>query len=230
MDELKKEKTQFGERSTHPSYGMLAFSRRSGGKNTLFGSSIEHNNVITLTLRHGEITRGLNSDWYYGDKVIAEVEMSYAQFAEAITSMNMGSGVPVTIRWTEKDGRMPECNFINKTKQFKDEFSEKMDKANLEMKGLITEAEELFSGKKNISQADRKNILSKLFSIQAEVSGNAKFAYECFTEQMNKTVMEAKGEIEAFCQNKINSIAQAALVEQADDIKRLEIPVNIDMD
>lgn len=32
-----------------------------------------------------------------------------------------------------------------------------------------------------------------------------------FNEQMDKTVMEAKGEIEAFCQNKLNSIAQAAL-------------------
>ena len=67
---------------------MLAFSRRTGGKNHLFGSSIEHNNVIAMTLRHGEVTRELNTDWYHGDKIIAEIEMSYSQFAEAISSMN----------------------------------------------------------------------------------------------------------------------------------------------
>lgn len=30
----------------HPSYGMLSFSRRIGGKKPLFGSSIKHENVI----------------------------------------------------------------------------------------------------------------------------------------------------------------------------------------
>lgn len=37
------------------------------------------------------------------------------------------------------------------------------------------------------------------------------FIADSFNEQMDRTVMEAKGEIEAFCQNKINSIAQATL-------------------
>lgn len=40
------------------------------------------------------------------------------------------------------------------------------------------------------------------------------FIADQFDEKMDKTVMEAKGEIESFCQNKINSIASAALVEQ----------------
>ena len=48
--------------------------------------------------------------------------------------------------------------------------------------------------------------------------------------QMEKTVMEAKGEIESFCQNKINSIAQAALVEQREDILKLENPVDINIE
>ncbi|WP_373262136.1 hypothetical protein [Hungatella hathewayi] len=229
MSEFKKEKNTFGETTSHPSYGMLAFSRRTGGKNHLFGSSIEHNDVIAMTLRHGEITRELNTDWYYGDKIIAEVEMSYSQFAEAITSMNMGSGVPVTIRRTEKDGRIPDCDFINKRVQFEDEFADKMDRVNQEMEVLLKEVSKLFSEKKNISQTDRKYILSVLTSIQSEVTSNTKFAYECFNEQMDKTVMEAKGEIEAFCQNKLSSIAQATLVEHREDIKHLENPVNIDM-
>lgn len=38
--------------------------------------------------------------------------------------------------------------------------------------------------------------------------------------------MEAKGEIEAFCQNKINTIANAALVEHRDELLKLENPVN----
>lgn len=47
---------------------------------------------------------------------------------------------------------------------------------------------------------------------------------------MDKTVTEAKGEIESFCQNKINSIASAALVEHKDELLKLENPVNINLD
>ena len=48
-----------------------------------------------------------------------------------------------------------------------------------------------------------------------------------FNEQMDKTTTEAKGEIEAFMQNKINSIAQASLVEQREQFLSLENPVSI---
>ena len=78
-----------------------------------------------MTLYHADITRGLHEGNIYGNKPIAEVEMSYSQFAEAIISMNMGSGIPVTIRWTEKDGKIPPCDFVNKREQFADEFKEK---------------------------------------------------------------------------------------------------------
>ena len=40
--------------------------------------------------------------------------------------------------------------------------------------------------------------------------------------------MEAKGEIESFCQNKINAIANAALAEHRDEILKLENPVDIE--
>jgi len=39
--------------------------------------------------------------------------------------------------------------------------------------------------------------------------------------------METKGEIEAFCQKNINSIAQAALVERKDELIGLENPVEL---
>ena len=103
-DEYKVEKTKFGIKTTHPSYGTLMFNRAYGGKTPLFGSSIEHSNVITMELRHADITRGLNRDNIFGDKPIAKVEMSYSQFAEAITSFGCGTGIPCTIRYMHDAG------------------------------------------------------------------------------------------------------------------------------
>lgn len=225
-NDYKVEETKFGTKTSHPSYGTLAFSRRTGGATPLFGSSIEHRDTIAMTLYHADITRGLHQDNIYGGRPIAEVEMSYSQFAEAITSMNMGSGVPVTIRWTEKDGKIPPCDFVSKREQFTDEFKEKRKKATEDAQQLIKDITELFSQKKALTKADKDAILNKLHHLNMDIGCNMDFIADKFNEQMDKTVMEAKGEIEAFMQNKVNSIASATLVEHRDELLALENPVD----
>lgn len=228
--DYKVEKIQSGTITSHPSYGTLAFSRRNGGSTPLFGSSIEHRDTIAMTLYHADVTRELHYDSIYGNKKIIEVEMSYSQFAEAITSMNMASGVPVTIRWTERDGRIPDCDFVNKREQFADEFKEKRKEVTMESQQIIKDVTELFNQKKTLTKSDKQEILSKLNKLSMEIGCNMDFIADQFNEQMDKTVMEAKGEIESFCQNKINSIASAALVEHRDDFLKLENPVDINME
>lgn len=227
-NEYKVEETKFGIKTTHPSYGMLLFNRAYGGKTALFGSSVEHSNVITMELRHADVTRGLNRDDIFGDKPIVKVEMSYSQFAEAITSFGQGTGIPVTVRYTEKDGRIPPCDFVSKREQFTGEFKEQTNKTMKESKELINEVAELFSTKKTLTKADKENILMKLNMLNSDIGSNIGFIADQFNEQMDKTVMEAKGEIESFCQNKVNSIANATLVQKRDEFLKLENPVDIE--
>ena len=227
-NEYKVEETKFGTRTSHPSYGTLLFNRAYGGKTPLFGSSIEYSNVITMELRHADITRRLNRDDIFGDKPIVKVEMSYSQFAEAITSFGQGTGIPVTIRYTEKDGKIPPCDFISKREQFTGEFKEQTNKTMKESKKLTSEVAELFSSKKTLTKADKQNILTKLNMLNSDIGSNIGFIADQFNEQMDKTVMEAKGEIESFCQNKINAIANASLVEHREEFLKLENPVDIE--
>lgn len=204
MDDSKK--------YTHESFGMLQFCRCTGGNTQLFGTTVKHNDKIRMRLRHGEVERHLNHDYYYGRGLIAEVEMSYSQFAEAITAMNIGDGVPVTIRYLNGE-EMANCPFVDKRTQFENEFSAKIDKARTATKKLIDDVTALFEEKKNINKGDREEILSKLRAIDMEIGANTKFVYERFNEAMDKTVAEAKGEIELFYQNKVNALASAGLVE-----------------
>lgn len=212
----------------HPCYGMLSFKRRTGSATPLFGSSIQHRDIIAMTLKHGEIGRELNTDRYFGDGVIAEVEMSYSQFAEAITAMNMGDGVPVTIRYTEKDGYVKDRPFVSKKQQFQQEFANHLDDIKKEASDVISEVQEIFDTKKTIGKGDRDEILRMLEHLAMQIGSNSEFVYKQFNEQMDKTVLEAKGEIEAFCQNKISSIAQASLVEHRDEFQALQSPVDMD--
>lgn len=213
----------------HPSYGMLRFSRTTGSDVNLFGSSIRHRDTIRLRISKGSVTRMLNTDYFSSEGDIIDVEMSYSQFAEAITSMNVGMGVPVTIRWMLGKGDIEPCPFDDKRQQFEREFKSNLSKANESTEQLISELETLFKEKKSLTKADKECILNKLTVIQRNISGNNDFLYRQFNEQMDKTTLEAKSEIEAFMQNKLNSIAQTALVEQRDALAATENPVSIDV-
>ncbi len=212
----------------HPAFGMVSFSRVMGGDNVLFGSSIKHNDRIQLKIKHGEQDRALHDDHYYGRKTIIEIEMSYSQFAECISAMNVGDGVPCTIRYTEKEGYVPAIEESNsKREQFRNEFGDTIAKAMEQVQNQINQIQESINNKKNLGVKDRKEIISQLQQVKYNIGCNLDFCVEQFDEQMDKSTMEAKGEIEAFCQNKINSIAQAALVEKKDELIGLDNPVEL---
>lgn len=89
---------------THPSYGQLEISRVTSNKGVpLYGTSSKFKEIIRLSIHRSELCRSLHRSWYFAKDPIVEVDMSPAQFAEAITSLNNGSGIPVTIRKIEKD-------------------------------------------------------------------------------------------------------------------------------
>lgn len=219
------------EKKNHPSYGVLRISRTAiGGKGTaLFGSSIMHNNVIRLSICHATMEREGNEDRYFAkggmkDRII-EVEMSYTQFAEAITSLNIGEGVPVTI--TNIGGQfLPECPYEDRHGVMAAEVREITADVLRDLESGSAEIENLLSEKRVLSREDRSRILDTLKHARHVLDTNIPYLQEMFTEQMNKTVTEAKGELESYLQNKMNSIALAVISENT---KREEVMLNKNM-
>ena len=126
----KKEAAGGGDETVyeHDSFGLLSFSRLSSNIGTpLFGSSIKHSNTIRMEVKRGSVSRHLASDWYHDDQgpPIVQVEMSYTQFAEAVSAMNCGVGVPVTLMRVNGE-KMPPCEIISKISEFSDEFEKDM--------------------------------------------------------------------------------------------------------
>lgn len=79
----------------------------------LFGSSIKHHDIITLRISPAYMDRDLNYDRYYAENhPYIEINMSQSQFAQAITSLNMGAGVPVTLRQINGEYIEP-CPFVD---------------------------------------------------------------------------------------------------------------------
>ena len=211
----------------NPAFGMLAFHRISGGDPNLFGSSVEHNEKLRLTLKEGSVSRELNNDWYYGDKTLFEVEMSYTQFAELISSMNVGDGVPVTIRYTKETGYVPGVQIVNKRKQFLNEFKESNSASAALAEELIEKLRGIFAEKRPIKARERDQILAILTRLSNAVNSQNEFILSQYNEAMENITAEAKGEIEAFVQNKINSLAMATLRENVLDVMNISTPLKL---
>lgn len=198
---------------THESYGLIGISRYTGGDDVLFGSSIKHRNGISLHISTAEHTRDLSHDWYYARKKLIEVNMSPSQFAELITTPNVGMGVPCTIRQFNGQG-MENPPFEHRAETFRQEFQERVDKVADGGTLYMKEALDLLESKPTITKGDRETIKNALRMLMQEVRSNLPFVQKQFQEQMDKTVAEAKAEVEAFVEHKVRSLGLEAIKEQ----------------
>lgn len=201
-----------GEQIRHPSFGMISFCRcsvsnfsenRELDKTSLFGSSIPHRHMIKMEIHSAMLQRDLYRDLIFPEKTLIEIEMSTTQFADAITSLNT-SGVPCTI--TFFNGKTIEGKPIaNKRMQFDNEFENLAKKVTSDNNEYYKKVTEILS-KNHISKGDRKEILQQLDFIKMQIESNIPFLKQSFTEQMDKTVLEAKNEFSAFVDDKIQRV------------------------
>jgi len=207
----------------HESFGMMGFSRVqcSGDGQVLHGSDLKHNTIIRMTLSHGTKKRGLSHDWYHAEDTIVEVEMSQNQFSEMITSMNMGSGIPVTLNYTEKDGRLESPEFVSVVEIHENEFKQQTKDTVKDMEDLLTAMKDLLSGSGTVKKADRETMINQAEKVVREIGSNMPYMEKCFAESMDKVVTDAKGNIEAFYQHRVIAAGLEAL-ENGNEPKLIE--------
>lgn len=204
----------------HPSYALASFSRVSGGKRCLFGTSIENSQTITLTIKKATHKRSLNNDWFHGGNDIVEVEMSSNQFNELITSFNKGEGVPVTLRYLNGE-IYPYPSFRSKADAFQDEFAAKMHNIGVKLQMLTDVSERILKTKGTVKEAEKKEILAEIASLKMELVSNIPHISGQFNETLQKTVLEAKSEIENFIESKVRHLGLEQMQQIKDEYKPL---------
>ncbi len=213
------------KKEKHPSYGMVSFSRvQSNQGESLFGSSIKHRNMVRMRVKTAYKKRDLNTDWYSGDQLLLEVDMSQNQFAELITSMNCGDGVPATLRFTTLAGVIEECPEVKVRQRLEDEFKNKTISLMEKFSGMAREIQETVNKKGTILKKDKESISSLLEHMKTELNSNIPFVQKQFNEATDKVVADAKGEIDATMTTLIHNLGVAALNEGKVEIGDRVVP------
>ena len=193
----------------------------------LFGSSVRtHPSSFILRIAPGQRTHKLSSDWYRatGAPTFIEVELSATQFADLLTTMNMGDGTPCTIR--RLGGKLVESppDAPIEAQLVEDGFQKDMQKLALNLANLSTLVEEVL-GKKSITVADRNEIRERIRRIVQEVASNYPFVLRQFTEATAKVVSAAKAEVDSWTTTMAHRLGIQHLSTLLDTLQ----PPNIEM-
>lgn len=200
--ELVKEDPITGDAFKHPSFGTISFTRTQGGSQALFGSSIKHNNAILVRISHAEKHLNNAQEYVFSRGTIIEAYMSPTQFADAITGHGSGGESPITLQFTERDGKIDQPSFENKRLQFEKEFFQRADEIVKQINGTIEKAKD-----KKAPQW----LVHDMEVTKSWLKSNIPYLAEQFAEQMDKTVTEAKAEVEAYVTNIIQQTGLQAL-------------------
>lgn len=190
---------------SHKSYGMVSFARTNTNGCELFGSSIDHGTIIRLSIKQATMDRDaqLNKDWYHSSgPSIATVYLSQNQFSELLTNMNFGDGVPCTIEHTQEHRFIKYKAPFDKTPRAKSErhFNEFANKIAKTVREGFDGVQSILD-KPTINKKDRIDILKKFERVAEIVSDSLPYAEKMFHESTEKTIAEAKDEIDAVMTN-----------------------------
>jgi len=163
----------------HESFGLVGFSRVQGSTH-LFGSHLErHHHFIVLRVHRAQVVHsslGYDRHRTDGRVPIVEVEMSAAQFAEAITTMNVGEGVPCTIRSVEGCPMepVPEA-VVTENVKIRDGFAEKVKGTVIKATNARDAFAALVESGATVSKGRARELLGILDKVVMDLRDNAPF-------------------------------------------------------
>jgi hypothetical protein len=202
---LTQGKGSFNEsKLEHPAFAMIGASRVSGKSRPLFASEISHSNTIRLRIQTGFETRAAYGEGavrgHHADQHIVEVEMSEAQWATMISTLNVGDGVPCTMIYC-RDGKLQEMPHIdveeNETDKQKRAIESRVAKDLENLRSAYFELKQLYDSPGGIKKKDLEGIMHKLLHAVEYAPSNYQFAGSLVTEHFENLKVQAMGEIHA---------------------------------
>jgi hypothetical protein len=193
--------------ATHPAFAQIGASRISG-QTRLYGSDFVHQNFVRVRIGKSVLQRSLaNDNPYGGSKPYVEVDLSEAQWASFVSSMNVGFGVQCTLRY--KDGEeipaiaAPE---EDRQQQFKREAAERAERA----LGFMDELDAAIDDLK-LSEKQKKELRGRVRMARMQLTDNIPFVLGQFGEHIEQTVEKAKVEVNAYVLSTIQRAGLQAL-------------------
>ena len=220
-------KTKEEDKNTYyedPAFVVVGLHRIEvgGGGTSLFGSDVKHSHAIALTISQAEKIRNreLSYDWTMAQKKMIEVWLSPAQFAEMITTMNVGDGVPGTLEY--KDGQtfsMPKME--TRSESFKKEIASNIVEVHEGIKSAYETAKNILVQPKALTRKEKDDLLWAIEKVERLFSDHLPFVTDQMSRSLSKMVAEAKANVDVFV---VHAIQKTGLEHNAPKITENDGP------
>lgn len=194
-----KEDPVHGVTEKHPAFGQISVSRVHSGGGTgrhLYDSDVGHREFISLRIEQGQRTRAISHDYHHGTEIIAEIEMSMAQWASFVSSFNT-SGVPCTIVH-RRDGNLIDVEDLDDEPRLAKTMYETKNAASQAFNSITTEVKELdrLIAEKASVREIRESLRTLKFRIQ-NATPNVDYATRTLAEHAEGVIQKARADIES---------------------------------
>lgn len=214
----------------HESFGLISACRSNGSDGHFFyGSDMRPNNYITITLRKNcqiEYDPVLGKRYTEGKNDIndvVEIEMTATQFAEFITTLNVGQGVPCNVT---RFGRPERLERYDERLDSKYEYEyQKAVNMLKEHRGSYRDAEsKIMELCEKLPKVKKDEICRVLHKLEMQVCDNVPFHINNIKKASEDIVSKAKTEIANYV-----SVASNVVADKHIGLKErpLELDVNI---
>jgi len=202
----------------HPSHAAISVSRCTGRVN-LFGSEIGlHDHFIAITIKKAQEHRDYGERHIFSREDIVEVYLSPVQWAELLTSMNAGDGVPCTLRFQAPNG----VGRVEEPPRTQNELQVGLDYGENEIENLGTRADALrtrikvLRAKASVSKKDLDEIAQEVDWLVSGVKRNLPFYLKQFKAAAVRTVTAAKADFDAWLMHAVTTAGVRALSRDAE--------------
>ncbi len=197
---------------THPAFGMVGVSRVSATPGvTLFGTDFLHQGFMRLTVHTAVLERGLSHDRTYARRRLVELDLSEAQWAQFVSSPNIGDGVACTLRVYDQTV-VPGIPYRVQANVFSQEIKQDLQELLNHVHSAQAAVEEDLHG---VSKIKTERLREALRKLEQDVRSNLPFVARSFGRYMEDTVQHAKVEISSYALQAIQRAGLEALAERA---------------
>lgn len=199
--------TSFGEYTErHPAYALIGASRITrmggggGGGQVLFGSDFRHDGFVRIAIRKAHLTRDISHDYIHGSGrgTLIEVDLSEAQWATFVSTMNVGEGVPCTLESLDNKDIPEIVPDTDRRDQLRGEIDDTMQDA-IKAIEAVRDA------------APNKKLRDLAETALRELNANLPYVAKSYDEHAEVTVERAKMEVAAYVARQIQRAGLKAL-------------------
>lgn len=188
-------------------HGTVQLSRINGNFD-LFASRIPVDTAVALRVYEAEVSDDYGSERvHHNHRPLIEVYLTPNQFSELLTTMNVSSGVPCTIKHI--DGRN-DIEPFEKRDNARDRSEDYLKEILSELDEKIVELQKTADSLKLPKKA-KESLELQIRVLRDHFASNIPFVGTVFKEEMDKVVTEAKADVDALVTHTVTQLGIKSL-------------------